>query len=96
MNHDAAHKYLYALTPVVADLLRLVVPRWVDELDRAAIEDVSAEHESASFRRHLLPTELGRSFEMPRRPLTRQGRQGRNALGEDRAWSGSPTASDTD
>ena len=26
MDHDAAHKYLYTLAPVMADLLRLVVP----------------------------------------------------------------------
>ena len=58
MDHDAAHKYLYALTPVVAtpvvaDLLRLVVPRWVDELDLAAIEDVSAEYLDEDHRRRL-------------------------------------------
>ena len=44
MDHDAAHKYLYMLNDVVADLLRLVVPRWVDDLDLAAIENVSTEY----------------------------------------------------
>ena len=44
MDHDAAHKYLYMLNDVVADLLRLVVPGWVDELDLAAIENVSTEY----------------------------------------------------
>ena len=52
MDHDAAHKYLYTLAPVVADLLRLVVPDWAEQLDLAAPEDVSADHWSASFRRH--------------------------------------------
>ena len=52
MDHDAAHKYLYMLDDVVADLLRLVVPGWVDDLDLAAIENVSAEHWFVSFRRH--------------------------------------------
>ena len=53
MDHDAAHKYLYMLDDVVADLLRLVVPRWVDELDLAAIEDVSAEYLDEDHRRRL-------------------------------------------
>ena len=44
MDHDAAHKYLYMLDDVVADLLRLVVPGWVDDLDLAAIENVSTEY----------------------------------------------------
>ena len=44
MDHDAAHKYLYTLVPVVADLLRLVVPDWADDLDLAAPENVSAEY----------------------------------------------------
>ena len=44
MDHDAAHKYLYTLAPVVADLLRLVVPDWADDLDLAAPENVSAEY----------------------------------------------------
>ena len=33
MNHDAAHKFIYSLPEVTADLLRLVVPDLVDELD---------------------------------------------------------------
>ena len=52
MDHDAAHKYLYTLAPVVADLLRLVVPDWAEQLDLAVLEDVSADHWPASFRRH--------------------------------------------
>ena len=44
MDHDAAHKYLYMLDDVVADLLRLVVPGWVDDLNLAAIENVSTEY----------------------------------------------------
>ena len=43
MDHDAAHKFIYALRDVVADLLRLVIPDWVDELDLATLEDSSAE-----------------------------------------------------
>ena len=53
MNHDAAHKYLYMLAPVVADLLRLVVPEWVDDLDLATLEDVSAEHLDEDHRKRL-------------------------------------------
>ena len=43
MDHDAAYKYLYTLAPVVADLLRLVVQDWAEQLDLAAPEDVSTE-----------------------------------------------------
>ena len=43
MDHDAAHKFIYALREVVADLLRLVIPDWVDELDLATLEDLSSE-----------------------------------------------------
>ena len=43
MDHDAAHKYIYALREVVADLLRLVIPDWVDELDLTSLEDLSSE-----------------------------------------------------
>ena len=43
MDHDAAHKYIYALREVVADLLRLVIPDWVDELDLTTLEDLSSE-----------------------------------------------------
>ena len=42
MDHDAAHKYIYSLDSVVADLLRLVVPDWAELLDLAAPEDVSS------------------------------------------------------
>ena len=53
MDHDAAHKYLYMLAAVVADLLRLVVPDWVDDLDLATIEDVSAEYLDEDHRKRL-------------------------------------------
>ena len=43
MDHDAAHKFIYALREVVVDLLRLVVPDLVDELDLATLEDLSSE-----------------------------------------------------
>ena len=43
MDHDAAHKFIYALHEVVADLLRLVIPEWVDELDLTTLEDLSPE-----------------------------------------------------
>lgn len=53
MDHDAAHKYIYMLAAVVADLLRLVVPEWVDDLDLATIEDVSAEYLDEDHRKRL-------------------------------------------
>ena len=34
MDHDAAHKYIYMLASVLADLLRLVIPGWADQPDR--------------------------------------------------------------
>ena len=43
MDHDAAHKFIYALREVVADLLRLVIPDWVGELDLTTLEDLSPE-----------------------------------------------------
>ena len=53
MDHDAAHKYIYTLVPVVADLLRLVVPDWADDLDLAAPENVSAEYLDEDHRRRV-------------------------------------------
>ena len=53
MDHDAAHKYLYTLAPVVADLLRLVVPDWADQLDLAALEDVSTEFLDEAHRKRV-------------------------------------------
>ena len=41
MDHDAAHKYIHSLPEVTADLLRLVVPNLVDELDLPTLEDRS-------------------------------------------------------
>ena len=53
MNHDAAHKYIYMLATVVADLLRLVVPEWADDLDLSSVEDVSAEYLDEDHRKRL-------------------------------------------
>ena len=53
MDHDAAHKYIYTLAPVVADLLRLVVPDWADQLDLAAPEDVSTEFLDEAHRKRV-------------------------------------------
>ena len=53
MDHDAAHKYLYTLAPVVADLLRLVVPDWAEQLDLAAPEDVSTEFLDEAHRKRV-------------------------------------------
>ena len=49
MDHDAAHKYIYTLAPVVADLLRLVVPDWADDLDLAAPKYVLADIQSQVY-----------------------------------------------
>ena len=43
MKHDAAHKHIYILPEVTADLLRLVLPDWADHLDFETLEDVSSE-----------------------------------------------------
>ena len=53
MDHDAAHKYIYGLPEVAADLLRLVIPGWVDELDLSALEDRSSEFLDAAHRKRL-------------------------------------------
>ena len=53
MDHDAAHKYIYSLPEVTADLLRLIIPGWVGELDLATLEDRSAEHLNAAHRKRL-------------------------------------------
>ena len=53
MDHDAAHKYLYTLAPVVADLLRLVVPDWAEQLDLAAPENVSTEFLDEAHRKRV-------------------------------------------
>ena len=44
LDHDAAHKYIYSLDSVAADLPRLVVPDRAELLDLAALEDVSTDH----------------------------------------------------
>ena len=53
MDHDAAHKYIYSLDSVVADLLRLVVPDWAELLDLAAPENVSAEYFDEAHRKRV-------------------------------------------
>ena len=53
MDHDAAHKFIYALREVVADLLRLVIPGWVDGLDLATLEDLSSEFFDAGHRKRV-------------------------------------------
>ena len=53
MDHDAAHKYIYSLPEVAADLLRLVIPGWVDELDLSTLEDRSSEFLDAAHRKRL-------------------------------------------
>ena len=53
MDHDAAHKHIYSLPEVTADLLRLVAPDWVDELDLATLEDCSSEYLDAAHRKRL-------------------------------------------
>ena len=53
MDHDAAHKYIYGLPEVVVDMLRLVAPGWVGELDLATLEDRSSEFLNAAHRRRL-------------------------------------------
>ena len=53
MDHDAAHKYIYSLAEVTADLLRLVIPDWVDELDLSTLEDRSSEHLDDAHRKRL-------------------------------------------
>ena len=68
MDHDAAHKYIYSLPETMADLLRLVVPGWVDELDIAALQDRSSEFLDADHRK--------RSADMVWRASFRRGRVG--------------------
>ena len=53
MDHDAAHKYIHGLPEVAADLLRLVAPDWVDELDLPSLEDRSAEFLDAAHLKRL-------------------------------------------
>ena len=53
MDHDAAHKYIYGLSEVAADMLRLVAPDWVGELDLATLEDRSSEFLDAAHRKRL-------------------------------------------
>ena len=53
MDHDAAHKYIYSLPEVAANLMRLVAPDWAGELDSATLEDRSPEFLDAAYRKRL-------------------------------------------
>ena len=53
MDHDAAHKYIYGLPEVAADLLRLVIPDWVDELDLSTLEGRPSEFLDATHRKRV-------------------------------------------
>ena len=53
MDQDAAHKYIHGLPEVAADLLRLVAPDWVDELDLSSLEGRSSEYLDAAHRKRL-------------------------------------------
>ena len=53
MNHDAAHKYIYGLPEVAADLLRIVARDWVGELDLATLEDRSSEFLDSRHRKRI-------------------------------------------
>ena len=53
MDHDAAHKYIYSLPEVAADLLRIVAQDWVGELDLFTMEDRSSEYLDAAHRKRL-------------------------------------------
>ena len=53
MDHDAAHKFIYSLPEVTTDLLRLVVPDLVDELDLPTLEDRSSEYLDAAHRKRV-------------------------------------------
>ena len=53
MKHDAAHKHIYILPEVTADLLRLVLPDWADRLDFETLEDASSEFFNADHDKHV-------------------------------------------
>ena len=53
MDHDAAHKYIHSLPEVAADLLRLVIPEWVDELDLSTLEGRPSEFLDAAHRKRV-------------------------------------------
>ena len=72
MDHDAAHKYIYSLPEVAADLLRLVIPGWVDELDLTTLEDRSSEFLDATHRRRLADMVWQVSFRGGRLPSGRK------------------------
>lgn len=53
MDHDAAHKFIYALPEVAADLLHLVAPDWVEDLDLTTLAEVSSEFLDEEHRRRV-------------------------------------------
>ena len=53
MDHDVAHKYIYSLPEVAADLLHIVAQDWVGELDLFTMEDRSSEYLDAAHRKRL-------------------------------------------
>ena len=53
MKHDAAHKHIYILPEVTADLLRLVLPDWAGRLDFGTLEDASSEFFDADHDKHV-------------------------------------------
>ena len=44
MDHDGAHKLLYSLPDVVADLLRILAAGWADKLDFSTLERLSSDY----------------------------------------------------
>ena len=51
MDNDGAHRLAFHLPETTRDLLRLLAPRWVDELDFGGARELSAAHVEASDRR---------------------------------------------
>ena len=44
MDHDGAHKLIYSLPEVVADLLRILAAGWADKLDFSTLERLSSDY----------------------------------------------------
>ena len=44
MDHDGAHKLIYSLPDVVADLLRILAAGWADKLDFSTLERLSSDY----------------------------------------------------
>ena len=51
MDHDGLHKYVFSLRETQADLLRVAIPEWVEDLDLDAIDNVSSEFSDGDSRR---------------------------------------------